>query len=383
MGNPETIPGAGGYALYHSIGIYPGKAEELKRELAAHAEHWCAVDGHQWAHAGEVWDEFLGHWRRLINAPDHTVTTTENVTASLYSLIGSLPPERLAGRKVLIDGDCFPSMHFLLARLAERMDFSLVTVAIRPGADFVSDDDLIDAWDADVALALLTWVTSVTSRRCDLQRLVAHGRRRGSLIGVDTTQAIGIVPYDVRDPAVDFMIASSLKWICGVPGAGVLYVDADLIPRCRPEFCGWFSHEDPFNWRLDEFEYASDVRRFGQGTPPVVPYAACLPGLRWHAAQGIEKLRAWNVALCERLLAAGAAGDWDIVTPADAARRGGSIMVRLPERNTPGDVLEAMRARNCTVDNREQIIRISPGPVTTEAGVDAIAAVLDEQLARG
>lgn len=380
MSKLSVIEGAGGYALYHSIGIYPNKAEELQAELARHAHGWTAVDGSQWKYAGEVWGEFMQHWRELINAPPHTLTTSENVTASLYSFLGALPPESLEGKRVLIDGDCFPSMHFLLARLSERMRFTLETVPIRPDENYVLDDDIIEAWGEDVALALLTWVTSVTSRKCDLQRLVAHGRRMGSLIGVDTTQAIGIRPYDVTQPEVDFMIASSLKWVCGVPGAGVLYVREPLIAQCRPEFCGWFSHENPFNWHLDEFEYASDARRFGHGTPAVVTFAACLPGLRWHRKEGLDRLHAWNVELGSRLMAAGQAGGWDIVTPPEPEQRGGSVMLRLPEMVNPGDVLEAFRAHNCTADSRGQIIRISPGAVTTVEGVDTMIGVLNEQL---
>ena len=60
---------------------------------------------------------------QLIGAPAGTLTTAENVTTALYSLIGSLPDRHLRGRKLLIAADCFPSLHFLLAGMAERRGF--------------------------------------------------------------------------------------------------------------------------------------------------------------------------------------------------------------------------------------------------------------------
>uniref|UniRef100_UPI00195443C4 hypothetical protein n=1 Tax=Klebsiella pneumoniae TaxID=573 RepID=UPI00195443C4 len=90
-------------------------------------------------------------------------------------------------RRLLVAGDCFPSLHFLLAGLAERFDFRLDTVPLRPGESWVRDDDFIAHWQDDVGLALLTFVTSTASHRCDIERLAAHGRAMGSIVGVDVT----------------------------------------------------------------------------------------------------------------------------------------------------------------------------------------------------
>ena len=46
----------------------------------------------------------------------------------------------------------------------------------------------------------------------------------GSLVGVDITQGVGIIPFDVQAAGTDFVVGSTLKWLCGVAGAGVLQV---------------------------------------------------------------------------------------------------------------------------------------------------------------
>ena len=97
------------------------------------------------------------------------------------------------------------------------------------------------SWRRDVALDLLTWITSTASARSDLQPLVAYGREMGSMIGVDITQAAGLIPFDATDRQVDFILSTNLKWMCGTPGAGILYVDKKLALESEPEGWGWFS----------------------------------------------------------------------------------------------------------------------------------------------
>jgi len=365
-----------GYALYHSIGLYPGKQREVEAELATFAARWCAPDNGQWIYAQDVRDEFLARWRQVIGAPEGTLTATQNVTAAFYSFMGALPAERLAGRRVLVAGDCFPSMHFLLQAMARRRNFTLDTVPLRQGESYCRDEDFIDRWDDSVAVALITWVSSTSSHKVDLDVLVAHGRAQGSLIGVDITQGVGIVPYDVNAPAIDFVIASTLKWLMGVTGAGVLYVRPEIIKECTPEFCGWFSQPDPFNWDFDKFSYADDIRRFDHGTPSVAGLAASLPGLRWQAAQGVDRLRAHNLRLSRRIITAAHDHGWTLASPEDDASRGGSVMLRLPESVPAPEVVAALRDDGFFTDHRGQILRISPGAVTTEAAIEDLCETL-------
>lgn len=370
-----------GYFLYHSIGQYPGKADDLADAMRRFAEVWGACNGEQWGEILAARQRFIDRWRALIGAPAGTVTTCENVTAGLYALIGALPRERLAGRRVLVAADCFASLHFLLAGLAERFGFTLDTVPLRQGGDWVEDEDVVARWGPDVGLALLTWVSSTSSHRADIASLVAHGRAQGSVIGVDITQAAGLLPFDVTDPAVDFAVSTSLKWMCGTPGAGILHVNDDLIGACRPEFRGWFSQEDPFSWDLDAFAYAGDIRRFDNGTPAVVPAVASLPALEWHARQDRDAMVAHNRALSARLVEGVDALGHRRVSPADAAARGGSVMIRLADAGQAARTVERMKARAVFVDARGPVLRFSPGTVTTEAGVDRLLDVLADAAA--
>ena len=364
------------YFLYHSIGMYPGKEADLARAMAEFAAIWGRPDDSQWGYVLPLRARFIDRWRAILNAAPQTVTTFDNVTAAVHSLIQSLPRGHLHGRTVLVGADCFPSNHFLLNGMAEAHGFTLKTVPLRQGAAHVEDEDFLDAWTPDVGLALLTWVSSTTSHRIDLARMVAHGRRMGSLIGVDVTQAIGLIPFDVNAPEVDFTVTTSLKWMCGTPGAGVLYVSPRLIAHLTPSLRGWFSQENPFNWDITRFAYAPDIRRFDNGTPGCMAALASLPALDWHAAQDHAAILAHNRRLTAQLIEMADALNLPLVTPRAEDQRGGSIMLRLPDTLAAPDIVAALRAQGITTDNRSQTLRLSPGIVTTEAGVRRLHAAL-------
>lgn len=360
------------YFLYHSIGQYHGKSEDLARKMTEFAQVWGAFDDGQWSYLLSQRASFIDRWRAILNAPEGSLTTAENVTQAVNMLITALPADMLAGKRVLVSADCFPSNHFLLTKLQERLQFKLHTVPIRQGAAWTEDEDFISAWDEDVALALLTWVSSTTSNRINLAALVEHGRRMGSVIGVDITQAAGLIPFDVMDPAVDFTVSTSLKWMCGTPGAGILHVTPHLIAKCQPELRGWFSQPDPFSWALDRFSYAPDARRFDNGTPACMAAIASLPAMEWHARQDHTAILAQNRRHTARLIEAALEHGLDLVTPFAESRRGGSVMMRLPEGREAATVVAALRDQGIATDGRGRILRASPGVVTSDEGVQSL-----------
>lgn len=374
---PEIADGSG-YFLYHSIGHYPGKVEDMRRAAIEYADIWGRFDDSQWPSVLGLRQRFIDGWQTLINAPEGTLTTSENVTTALHALVSALPAGHLKGKRVLIAQDCFPSLHFLLTGMAERYGFALQTVPLRQGATWVEDEDMIGAWGDDVGLALVTWVSSTSSHRCDLEALAAHGRSKGSLIGVDVTQGIGLVPYDVMNPVVDFTVSTSLKWLCGATGAGILHVAQPLLEMCAPELRGWFSQPDPFSWELDKFSLAPDIRRFDHGTPSVVSAVMSLPALEWNLAQDHAAMLAHNRALAAQVMALADELGLPVVTPRPEGKRGGSVMVHCGSADGARSLVDRLRHRSIASDARGPVLRLSPGVCTTQHGVDMLSRTLSE-----
>ncbi len=380
MNQQAHVEPGSGYFLYHSIGIFPDKARLTANALAEFAQIWGTADDQAWPASLRLKQRFIERWRYCIDAPPGTMTATDNVTTALYSVVGSLPDAALRGRRLLIAADCFPSLHFLLAGMAQRRGWILETVPLRPGEAWVRDEDFISRWTTDVAVALLTHVTSTASHRCSLDALIAHGHAVGSLVGVDITQSVGIIPFSVVRTDADFVVASSLKWLCGVAGAGVLYVKEPLLKECRPELRGWFSQEDIFSWNLEGFRYAPDARRFDHGTPSIVACAASLPALEWHASQDPAALLANNRSLGQSLISMAAELQLELLSPPNADERGGSIMLRLPNQVHVQTLLDALRARGSYADVRGSALRLSPGNLTTTEGIARLETALADAL---
>ncbi|MFZ1513701.1 MAG: aminotransferase class V-fold PLP-dependent enzyme, partial [Tabrizicola sp.] len=372
----------GGYFLYHSIGIYPGKEDDLSRAMAEFADIWAAPNDKQWGYVLRKRQDFIDRWRRLINVPKGSLTTVDNVTEGMQKLLRALPEGSLRGKRVLASADCFPSVHFLLAGLAPKMGFTLTTVPLSEGRARVETEDFLAHWGPDVGLALLTWVTSIGSSKMDYPALVAHGRAMGSLMVADITQGAGLMPFDAMNPKVDFVVSTSLKWLCGTPGAGVLYADKDLIPGLTPEARGWFSQNNPFSWDLDKFDYAPDIRRFDSGTPGSVAAIASLPAMEWFSKQDLRDVAAHNRRLVDRIIARADRLDLPLHSPRDADKRGGAVMIRMPDKAEAAACVGALGVEGYSVDFRGPILRMSPGFVTEERAVDAVFDMVGEVMTR-
>ncbi|MGL4237031.1 aminotransferase class V-fold PLP-dependent enzyme [Tabrizicola sp.] len=372
----------GGYFLYHSIGIYPGKEEDLADAMAEFAEVWASPNDKQWGYVLRKRQDFIDRWRRLINVPKGSLTTVDNVTEGMQKLMRALPQGILRGKRVLVAADCFPSLHFLLEGLAPKMGFTLETVPLSEGRAWVETADFIARWGRDVGLALLTWVTSIGSSKMDYPALVAHGRAMGSLMVADITQGAGLMPFDALNPRVDFVVSTSLKWLCGTPGAGILYVDKDLVTTLRPETRGWFSQNNPFSWDLDKFEYAPDIRRFDTGTPGSVAALASLPALEWFSKQDLTEVSAHNRRLVDRVIDRADRLDLPLHSPREAANRGGAVMLRMPDKAEAAACVGALGVEGYSVDFRGPILRMSPGFVTEEQAVDAVFDMVETVMAR-
>src|SRR5262249_18663579 len=113
-----------------------------------------------------------------------------------------------------------------------------------------------------------------TSEIQDVQQIVRSAHAAGAHVVLDCYQTAGTVPLDVTALGVDFAVGGSVKWLCGGPGAGWLYVRPDLAERLEPTFVGWEGHPRPLAVE-PQLEYAAGARRGPPRTPHVpAPSAA-------------------------------------------------------------------------------------------------------------
>jgi kynureninase len=147
---------------------------------------------------------------------------------------------------------------------------------------------------------------------------------------LDCYQSAGIIPLDVTALDVDFAVGGSVKWLCGGPGNGWLYVRPDLAGRLQPTYTGWQAHARPFAFE-EEMEYTTGAARFLTGTPNPAAHYAATAGYDLVEEVGIARVRENSLRQTQLLIDLAEAAGFDVRSPRDPARRGGTVTVDVPE----------------------------------------------------
>src|SRR6266511_2865540 len=287
------------YLINHSLGAMPAEAE---RRLAQYA--------HEWKTRGiRAWEE--GWWEspltvgdqigRIIGAPAGTTTMHQNVTITEAVVLSCFRFEGERRRIVYEEGN-FPSVRYLYQAQADR------------GAEIV----------------VVPERESVAGAIQDVEAIVARAHEVGAHVVLDAYQSVGTVPLDVTELDVDFAVGGSVKWLCGGPGAGWLYVRPDLAERLEPTLVGWQAHARPFSFE-PELEYATGAARFLTGTPNVPALYAATAGYNLIEEIGVPRIREHSVHQSELLVGLLDEAGFDVTSPRDRTRRGGTVTVRTPE----------------------------------------------------
>src|SRR5262249_7387515 len=203
-----------------------------QRGIRAWEERWMAVPA-----------EVAGAVERLIQAEPGSVSLHPNVTVAQAVALSCL--EFAPGRnRVVCSAEDFPSVLYLYEGLARR-GAEIVTVKARDGRR-IEEADLVAAIDERTALVAVSHVLFRTSQLLDLAPVLARARQVGAISLVDAYQSVGIVDVNAGELAPDFLTGGSVKWLCGGPGTGYLYVSPRVHARLHPALTGWFAHEQPF-----------------------------------------------------------------------------------------------------------------------------------------
>jgi kynureninase len=191
---------------------------------------------------------------------------------------------------------------------------------------------------------------------------------------VDVYQGAGTVPMDLEGWGADFAVGGSVKWLCGGPGAGYLYVRPDLAETLHPALVGWAAHESPFDFATGAVRYAKSPERFQSGTPNVPSIYSARAGYEIVASIGVPAIRTRSLMLTRRLMDGALAQGYRLNTPTDDRERGGSVIIDVP--NAAAVAAELIK-RDVIVDYRPGAgIRMAPHFYNTEQDIDRALATL-------
>ena len=364
------------YLISNSLGAMPrGVYEALK----GYADTWAmrgvrAWEERWWMLAAEVGDEIGA----LMNAPKGSVSTHQNVT-TCQAVVASCFDFSGKRNKVVYSDMNFPSvMYFWEAQQSRGVRVHMVKT---DDGITVPLERLLDAIDETTLLVPISHVVFRSAFIQDARAIIEKAHKVGAMVVLDTFQSLGTVPVDVQALNADFACGGVLKWLCGGPGVGYLYVRPDLGNKLEPKLTGWTGHQDPFAFEGGAIRYTGPPYRFMNGTPHVPALEAARPGLKIIAEAGIERIREKSKRQTGRLIELASKHGWRVNTPRDAEKRGGTVSIDMPAAQ---EVCRELLKREILVDYRPKAgVRMSPHFYNTdeelEMGINAVEEILQER----
>ena len=361
------------YMISNSLGAMPRGVYDCMRE---YADAWAVRGVRAWE---ECW------WDMAVRVGDgigalvgaapgdislhQNVTLTQGVIASCFDFRGP------RNKVVLVDME-FPSILYFYQEQQSRG--ARVEIVKSEDGIRVPLEKFLAAIDEQTLLVPISCVLFRSACILDARAIIERAHRVGAHVVLDLFQAAGTVPVDVRALGADFAVGGVLKWLCGGPGVGYLYVRPDLQAQLKPTLTGWLAHKRPFEFEVGPIDRREDAFRYLNGTPHIPALYACQPGLEIIGRIGIERIREKSMRQTKRLIEGALARGWRVHTPMDPAERAGTVSLDCPHAR---EVTRELLARDILVDYRPQAgIRLSPHFYNQDDEIDFALAQIEEIL---
>lgn len=345
------------YLISNSLGAMP---RSVYTRMQDYAEAWATKGVKAWA--DEWWDlpvRVGDVIAPLIGADAGTISMHPNVTL-VEAIIASCfeGPERGSSRRKIVCEELnFPSIIYFYREWARTHGCELTLIPSDDGMT-INLERMLDAIDDQTLIVPISHVLFKSAFIQNAKAIIDRAHAVGATVVLDAYQSVGILPLNVKELEVDFLVGGVLKWLCGGPGGAFLYVRPDLSKRITPRLTGWFAHEEPFVFDPVPMRYRDDAFRFLNGTPAIPALYAATEGPRIIAQIGVDRIREKSIHQTSLLIQKAKERDFIVRSPLQADQRGGTVTLDVPHAR---EVSQELIARNVLVDYREGAgIRLSP-----------------------
>jgi len=366
---------SGIHLLSHSLGPVPKRARESMNEYCDAWERHTSEDAwatNWWELSQRVGDRIA----RILGGSPGSVQIQPNASIGLATVASCFQFNSSPKNKVVTTELDFPSMEYIW----EAQKQLGARVEIVPSADGVSVplEKILTAIDQTTCLVALAHTSYCSSYRVDAEAITERAHAQGALVLLDVYQSAGVAQLKASEWGVDFLIGGTIKWLCGGPACGYLYVRPDLQRDLRPRLTGWVAHDAPFEFAHPPMRYARSVRRFAQGTPSIPALYSALPGLEIIESVGVDSIAAESKRRTERMVEFALERGWALNSPREWEKRGGSVMIGVEDGPR---MVERLAERKVFVDSRPRAgLRISPHFFNTDEEVEEALNVMSELI---
>jgi selenocysteine lyase/cysteine desulfurase len=313
-----------------------------------------------WDEKGSPWEVWMerGEAARqafagLVNAETDEIAVCTSVSAGVSALASALDFSGERNKVVVSDFE-FPTIGQIW-HAQERRGARVVHV---PAAgNIIPTERFAEAIDERTKIVSITHICFRNGSRLDVPAIVELAHRQGALVLLDSYQALGTFPIDVKALQVDFLTGGTLKYLLASAGLAYLYVRKDLIPDLQPTMLGWFSQANIFAMDIYANTPSPTARRFEAGSPPVPNIYAGLAGINLIQSIGLDKIETHLHELTGAIKEGALRRGFTLVTPADPTRHGALITLR---SHNVTQLVGQLEEDGIITSSRDNNLRISP-----------------------
>ncbi len=256
---------------------------------------------------------------RLFSVPHRDITFLSSASEGINNVAYGL--EWKAGDNVVIADVEFPSGILPWTQLQR---FGVEVRIVRHRNWFIHEEDIASQIDQRTRVVAISHVSMFTGQRMNLRSLSRLVRSSNALFLLDASHAAGVVPVDAS--LADIMVSSCYKWLLGVHGAAVFYVNRETLPDFKPPFLGWNSPSQHGGWESPlDFQLQPTAHQFQPGNAGFINVYILDNALDYLLDIGIEKIEAHALSLSGIILEAVASLGFEMMTPKDDIHRAGNV----------------------------------------------------------
>ena len=325
---------------------------------------------------GEVWPEAQSNVASELGTgmPDAIVfaPNTHDLLVRLFAAAADNTPVRV----LTSDGE-FHSARRQLARWEEAGAAVVERIAAEPFDSF-ADRFLEAARSGDHRIILVSHVLFGSGRIFDrVADFAALGRADGPFVAIDGYHAFMALDAPFTGPAAQsaFYLGGGYKYAMAGEGCGFMHAPPGFAPR--PPITGWFAEFEDLSLPPGSVGYAKDATRFlGATFDPsgLYRFNAVQRMLRDNglttaiASEHVERLHA---RLLDAVRPTGL-GSAELLNPLDGSAHARFLAFRSPHAQR---WCKALKARDCIVDVRGDVLRIGLGLYHDASDIDRFAAM--------
>jgi selenocysteine lyase/cysteine desulfurase len=351
------------YLNHAAVAPLVKRAAEAMKSLADEA---CAYGSFYYSRWLETYSALREAAARLIGAWPAEIAIVKNTSEGIATVANGL--DWRPGDSAVAFREEFPANYFPWVRLQAR------GVRLR----WLSLDDPLERVDAacrGARLLAVSHVNYLSGYRVDLEAIGEICRRHGCLFFVDAIQGLGAFPVDVRRAGIDALSADGHKWLLGPEGCGILYVRREVQDAIEPVEFGWTNVAHYADYASRDMTLRPDAGRYECGTLNTIGCFGLRAALEFLLEVGIEAIRDAVLELTARLVAGAGAKGYEVLGPADPARRSGIVSIRKPGLDSRA-VVRQLREQGIIASPRQGWIRLSPHFYVSPEAIERTLAAL-------